>query len=314
MPTRQGKSPLFRRYGTALLICALAGSQLAQAQTTPVSALGRLEPEHGIIRIAAPSTPLSVSGSVLKELMVDEGDHITEGQLIAVTETADLLRAIVKEVETELELARLQADSAVSQAEEACVQAEVADREAQRRADLLSKGLTAKEEAELARGNADARAAACVAGRTAATAAKANIDVMGARLARSQVDLQRSYVHSPIAGQVLEVLARPGELIQGEGILEVGRVDRMYAIAEVYETDIRNVLVGQKATVTSDALDAPLTGTVERIRLKVQKQDEIGTDPAARKDARIVEVEILLDESERAAAFTNLQVEVVIGS
>ncbi len=29
---------------------------------------------------------------------------------------------------------------------------------------------------------------------------------------------------------------------------------------------------------------------------QVQKQDEIGTDPAARKDARIVEVEIRLDD------------------
>ncbi len=41
--------------------------------------------------------------------------------------------------------------------------------------------------------------------------------------------------------------------------------------------------------------------------------DVIGTDPAARKDARIIEVEIRLDESEAAAALTNLQVEIVIG-
>jgi len=314
MPVCKGRSSFFLGGGTALLIGAVAGPQLAQAQSNPVSALGRFEPEHGIIRIAASSTPQSVSGSVLKKLLVDEGDHVTEGQLLAVTDTADVMEALVKEVEAELELARRQADSAVSQAEEACVQADVAKREAQRRDDLLSKGLTAKEEAELARGDADARAAACAAGRTAATAAKANIDVAGARLARIQVDLQRSYVRSPMAGQVLEVLRRPGELIQGDGILALGRVDRMYAIAEVYETDIRNVRVGQQATITSDALDEPLTGTVERIGLKVQKQDEIGTDPAARKDARIIEVEILLDDPERAAALTFLQVEVVIGS
>lgn len=41
-------------------------------------------------------------------------------------------------------------------------------------------------------------------------------------------------------------------------------------------------------------------------------QDALGTDPAARKDARVVEVEIRLDDSAAAAPFTNLQVEVEI--
>jgi len=55
-----------------------------------------------------------------------------------------------------------------------------------------------------------------------------------------------------------------------------------------------------------------LTGTVRAIRQKVEKQDEIGTDPAARKDARIIEVPILLDDAAPAAGLTNLQVDVVI--
>jgi len=45
----------------------------------------------------------------------------------------------------------------------------------------------------------------------------------------------------------------------------------------------------------------------------VQKQDQIGTDPAARKDARIVEVEIALDDSRPVVNLTNLQVEIEIG-
>ena len=39
---------------------------------------------------------------------------------------------------------------------------------------------------------------------------------------------------------------------------------------------------------------------------------EIGTDPAARKDARIVEVVIELEDSAPAASLTNLQVDVLI--
>jgi HlyD family secretion protein len=51
---------------------------------------------------------------------------------------------------------------------------------------------------------------------------------------------------------------------------------------------------------------------VEYIHNKVAKQDEMGTDPAARKDARIIEVEVLLDDPAAAAALTHLQVEVLI--
>ena len=65
--------------------------------------------------------------------------------------------------------------------------------------------------------------------------------------------------------------------------------------------------------MTSDALEQPLTGSVEFIHNKVGKQDEMGTDPAARKDARIIEVEVRMDDSAAAAALTWLQVEVVIG-
>ena len=102
-------------------------------------------------------------------------------------------------------------------------------------------------------------------------------------------------------------------MVGPQGILELGRVDRMYAIAEVYETDIGKVRVGQPATVSSRAFSSTLSGMVERIRQQVRKLDQLGTDPAARKDARIVEVEIRLDNAAPAAGLTNLQVEIIIG-
>ena len=120
-------------------------------------------------------------------------------------------------------------------------------------------------------------------------------------------------MRAPFAGRVLDIHARQGELVGAQGVVDLGRVDQMYAIAEVYETDIRNVKVGQRASVKSDALARELTGTVTRIRPKVQKLDEIGTDPAARKDARIIEVEIRLDDSAAAASLSLLQVEIEIG-
>ena len=94
--------------------------------------------------------------------------------------------------------------------------------------------------------------------------------------------------------------------------MELGRTDKMYAVAEVYETDITGVKVGQTAKIRLSAMDSELSGKVERISLKVGRLDVVGTDPIAKTDARVVEVFILLDDSEAVSRFTNMQVRVEI--
>ena len=73
------------------------------------------------------------------------------------------------------------------------------------------------------------------------------------------------------------------------------------------------VRVGQSAQVRSPALAAPLRGTVEKVGLKVGRLQSLGTDPTARADTRVVEVEVRLDDSAVVAGLTHLEVEVVIG-
>ena len=294
-----------------LLFTAAASAQ--ESSGGKVSALGRLEPKGGIIHIAAPSTPQSVSGSVIATLNVAEGDDVEAGELLAVTDIEPLYLASLDKARTELELARRAAQAANSRADEACVLADVAEREAERRASLLERNLSSEEETEQAQGDATARRASCTAARASARVAESTIDVAQAEVALHEAELQRAYIRAPFPGRILEIIAHQGEFVGLEGLLKMGRVDQMYAVAEVYETDIRRVKVGQRARVTSDALDRPLSGTVEFIHHQVAKQDEMGTDPAARKDARIIEVEILLDDPAAAASLTNLQVEVVIG-
>jgi len=299
-----------------LVLMGLAWGQQLLAQETSatqsVSALGRLEPENGITTLATPSTPEAILGGILTELHVKEGDEVTKGQLLASVDTAPVMQAIVGEAEAKLQLAGRETEAARSNAEEACVRADVAQREADRRARLHAQGVAGEEEADSARGEAEARLASCTAAKTAIRASEAQTQVSRAHLVRMQAELQRSYIYSPIDGVVLDVKAKPGEFISAEGALALGNVKRMYAIAEVYETDIGRVRVGQRATVSSAALNDDLAGTVEFIRQLVAKQDAIGTDPAARKDARIIEVEILLDDPETVASMTNLQVDVVI--
>ena len=303
---------------TRLLFCSsvLLGSSAVAAQdgrdNQGVSALGRLEPEHGIIRVSASSTPEAILGAILVELNVEEGDDVEAGQLLAVTDTAVVMDALASEAQAGVVYAEREVEAARSKAMESCVRADVATREAERRARLHAQGVAGEEEADSARGEAEARKASCASASTAVRLSETGVEVARAHLQRAQAELQRAYIYAPVDGRVIDIITQPGEMVTEAGILELAQVDSMYAIAEVYETDIRRVREGQRATISSDALNEELGGVVESIRQKVQKQDEIGTDPAARKDARIIEVAIKLDDSGPAAGLTNLQVDVVI--
>lgn len=155
------------------------------------------------------------------------------------------------------------------------------------------------------------------------------IDIARATLARAQADfpleslekqieLDETRAHnltlySPINGRVLNVLIRPGETVGGGPVLTLGDTSKMRVVAEVYETDIGRVHLGDRATITSRALASPLGGKVVRIGNMVYKNDVLHTDPAARTDARIVQVWIELDDAAPVEHLTNLTVDVVIG-
>lgn len=143
-------------------------------------------------------------------------------------------------------------------------------------------------------------------------AAQMDLDIAKADLAAARAKLELAVVRAPLRAQILEIHAYPGERVGDEGIMELGRTDRMYAVAEVYETDITQVQIGQVARVKTTAMDAEITGKVERISLKVGRLDVVGTDPIAKTDARVVEVFILLDDSEAVSRFTNMQVKIEI--
>ena len=138
------------------------------------------------------------------------------------------------------------------------------------------------------------------------------VTIAAAEVAQARALLERARVKAPIDGRVIAIHARDGERVGINGIVELGRTDEMFIIAEVYETDIGRVVVGQRVNASSPALKQALTGVVERIGLKVGKMEALATDPVSRVDARVVEVQIKLDDSSLAADLTTLQVEVVL--
>lgn len=131
---------------------------------------------------------------------------------------------------------------------------------------------------------------------------------------QTQAELDRASVRSPIAGEILYVHTRSGEVVSSDGIVEIGQTQQMNVVAEIYQSDVNKVQIGQKVRATSDAIMGELSGEVELIGSQVQRQALINTDPSTNIDARVVEVRIALDaeSSKKAAKFTNLQVTVVI--
>jgi HlyD family secretion protein len=116
-------------------------------------------------------------------------------------------------------------------------------------------------------------------------------------------------VHAPSNGTVLDINARAGERPGAGGIIDLGDTSQMTVEAEVYQTLIGRVAIGDPVIVSAEALAQDLTGVVSAIGLEIGRQSITSDDPAANTDARVVDVIITLDEasSQRARAFTNLE-------
>lgn len=259
------------RAASILLCCAtIAWTVAVHAQDRTTSSLGRIEPRNGVIRLAGPSGG-GITGAVIKEMFVAEGDWVEQGQEVARLDAyavrkaeLDRINAVIRNARSELE----------------------------RQQNLSATSATSRSRLETA---------------------TMELDVALAELAAAEAYLELAVVHAPLRAQVLKIHAYPGERVEAEGIMELAATDRMYAVAEVYETDITQVQIGQRARVKAPALAEPLLGTVERIALQVGRMDELGTDPIAKTDARVVEVFVELDEPAKVAQLTNMQVEVEIG-
>jgi HlyD family secretion protein len=135
-----------------------------------------------------------------------------------------------------------------------------------------------------------------------------------AQIAAAEARASRLTLYAPVDGRILNIKIKPGEDVSSGPVLTMGDTSLMRAVAEVYETDIARVRVGQVATISSRALPHPVSGKVVRIGNLVFKNDVLNVDPAARADARVVEVWIDLDDALLTERLTNLTVDVIINT
>ncbi len=309
----------------------------AQAVSTSpigVGALGRVEPESRVRKLSQPG---GFSVNRVERLLVREGDIVTEGQLLAelsdaVQKDATVLQAeaALAEVRATLEKVRTGGRPSEIEAQKARITALAAmedmnRRDAERSEQLQATGAGAKAAAERNRAaaarSAAERAEAEAQLETLARPRPEDVAVAEARVRNAEGTLDRargdaalSRIRAPIAGTVLKIYARAGDLVSTDGLLDMADLTRLDIVADIYETDLPRVRKDQEAEVIVPGDTTRYRATVREVGWMVRRTTQAGSDPVAAVDARTVEVRLALDDAGREALSrrTNMQVQVAI--
>lgn len=225
------------------------------------------------------------AGGQIARLPVRKGDHVKKDQI--------LLELWNQDVSARLTLAQRDVGSSEARADEACVAARVARREAERLAAVLERGLVAFDIVDRASGEADSREAAC-------RAATQNIKVARARVSQAEAELERLRLRAPFDGIVAEINGELGEFVTPSPVgiptppaVDVVDISCIYVTAPIDEVDAPRIREGMQARVTLDAFrDRTFQARVRRVApyvLDVEKQ------------ARTVEIEAELQDVQQAS-------------
>ncbi|OOZ35670.1 efflux RND transporter periplasmic adaptor subunit [Solemya velesiana gill symbiont] len=215
-------------------------------------------------------------GGQIAVLEIKEGDKVRSGTLLLSLWNKDLM--------SEITLTQAEAAAAEASARSACLQAQVARREANRVGRLRKSGAVSIDTVDKAETEAQAMQASCESANASARVATARVEVI-----RSQ--LERTQLIAPFDGIVAEINGELNEYVTPSppGIVTPPAVDLIdntcfYVAAPIDEVDAPKITVEQTARVSLDAFDdRRFPGTVRRIAPYVLDLE---------KQARTVNVEV----------------------
>jgi ABC exporter DevB family membrane fusion protein len=307
-----GVSPATKTTGSS------SSTSLQQASWL-VAAPGRVEPSSEDIKLGA-----EISGK-LKTVLVEEGDSIRRGQVLAEFENSDYraqvesAQAEVKQKEAELRKVingarsqeRREALSSVHEAEAVMKNAEA---EMLRRQKLYAAGVISREEADRyakeydvakARYDEKVQSHALIdqdAREEDRSMAEANLASAIAQLDAAKALLAKSYVRAPIDGTVLRKHHRAGESVSNgsntpDPIFTIGDKRALRVRMDVDEADVSKLTLGQSAYVTADTYgDKKFWGHIVRIGQELGRKNVRTDEPTERVDTKILETLVQLDE------------------
>lgn len=231
-----------------------------------------------------------VDGLSIRSLGADVADRVNEGDTLATLNDDALVLQ-----KSQLEAMQAKAEASVAQMEaqliEAKANAEEADKARIRAETLVKSGATSQAVFDQATAASKAAVSRVTSAEQAIAVSKAEIKVMDAQIADIDLKLARTAVKAPVSGVVSARTAKIGAIAMGSAtqplfsIIHDGEIELK---ADVPESSILKLAVGQKATVALAGGTSKLTGTIRLV------------EPTLNNDTRLGRVYIKLDEPEKA--------------
>ena len=236
---------------------------------TAVAALGQLSPSGEVRQLAAPISQFGSSPRIT-ELLVNEGNFVKKGDVLAIFENREKLIADLERINNLIQTI----NDEISLKEDQINRYELALSK-----DVYSFVQLSQRKDELL------------------NLQKQKIIHIGDKK-NVEIDLFNSKLRSPIDGFILGINARVGERPKNEGILEIGSSQKIEALIEVYESDIDRVFISQNVELSSEngGFKKILKGKVIRISPQVKQRKVLSTDPTGDADSRIIEVLVKLNK------------------
>jgi HlyD family secretion protein len=253
----------------------------------------------GTVEACMRAFPTPSIGGQIARLSVREGQLVEKGEL--------LLEIWNEDIKAEVALARSERDAAVSNERASCLQAQVAQREADRLVKLQKKGVASEEQTDKLVTEAKAAQAQC-------EAAGANVEVSTSRVGVAEAKLARTRLLAPFSGIVAEVTGELSQYVTPSPpgiatppIVDLIGLDCFYVTAPIDEVDAPGITPGMPARITLDAYgDLAFEGRVRRVAPYVQ---------ALEKQARTVDVEVEFvreEDRQRLLAGYSADVEIIL--
>jgi len=109
--------------------------------------------------------------------------------------------------------------------------------------------------------------------------------------------IEDALVRSPLDGVVVQIFSRQGERVSPAGIIKIVDMNQLRVLADVDELHVSRLKPGGKVDVTFRGNNDVYKGTIERIAPTVKRMQRVEPDGGSSTDARVVQVEIRIDDT-----------------
>jgi multidrug resistance efflux pump len=118
-----------------------------------------------------------------------------------------------------------------------------------------------------------------------------------ARLDSARRTREEALVRSPFDGVVVQIVSRQGERVSPNGIAKIVDMSQLRVLADVDELNVSRLAPGGKVEVTFRGSPTIYKGTIARVAPTVKRMQRVEPDGGSSTDARVVQVEIQLDDT-----------------